>query len=196
MHQLMSQYAQASECDRPRVIGLTGMLLSGSVKSHTVTVNLDKLEATLHATIATVESYEEHQNVQSFSTNPDEKIVKYETKSRTEFEERIESIVLKITEKAKCWPGVGSLGSKIKKMMDDFRYQQSELGENIELVNIGRHEFIILVLGSYGASIAILSVLVELELLKNSSDTKSTKQLIRQCIACKFNFFYVGSQKF
>lgn len=135
MHQLMNQYSIARECDRPRVIGLTGMLLSGAVKPHTVTLNLDKLEATLHGTIATVESYEEHQNVQMFSTNPDEKIVKYETKSSTEFEERIRSIALKITEKAKSWPDVGSVGCKIKKMLDDFLYQQSELGVHIELLN-------------------------------------------------------------
>lgn len=40
-------------------------------------------------------------------------------------------------------------------------------------------------LGNYGSSIAILSVLIELELLKNASDTKCTKQLVRQCIVCK-----------
>lgn len=30
MHQLMGQYAQASESERPRVIGLTGILLTGN----------------------------------------------------------------------------------------------------------------------------------------------------------------------
>lgn len=167
MHQLMNQYAQAEESHRPRVIGLTGMLLCGSVKPYTVTNHLEKLEATLHGTIATVASIEDHEKVLTYSTNPDEKIVKYERNAPTEFEERIKSIVQKIIEKVQSWPGVSTAGTKIIKMLDDFLYQMSELG-------------------NFGSSIAILSVLIELELLKNSTDTKCTKQIVRQCIACKY----------
>lgn len=130
MHQLMHQYAQASESERPRVIGLTGMLLCGSVKPHTVIAHLEKLEATLHGTIATVESFEDHENVLTYSTNPDEKIVKYERNPPTKLDERINAIVVKIKEKVMNWPNPINLSNKIKKMLDDFLYQLSELGEH------------------------------------------------------------------
>lgn len=129
MHQLMKQYALASESERPRVIGLTGMLLTGNVKPHSVVTHLEKLEATLHATIATVESYEEHDIVMSYSTNPEENIVKYGTHPLTGFQERIISIVEMVKEKAKNWPDSSGVCVKIKKMLDDFLHQQFELGE-------------------------------------------------------------------
>ncbi|KAG4075988.1 hypothetical protein HA402_003814 [Bradysia odoriphaga] len=164
MHQLMKQYSLASESERPRVIGLTGMLLTGNVKPHTVITHLEKLEATLHGTIATVESFEEHEVVMSYSTNPEENIVKYAAHPLTEFQERIIAIVTMIKEKVISWPNSISVCCKIKKMLNDFLHQQAELG-------------------NYGSSIAILSVLIELELLKNSSDSKGTKQIVRQSIA-------------
>lgn len=129
MHQLMNQYAKASESERPRVIGLTGMLLSGAVKPATVTSQLEKLEATLHGTIATVHTIKDHQNVLIYSTNPDEKVVKYEINPPTEFEDEIKGIVRHIKGKVENWPENDSLKSKIKKMLDDFLFQQAELGE-------------------------------------------------------------------
>lgn len=134
MHQLMQQYTQASESQRPRVIGLTGMLLSGCVKRHGVVNHLEKLEAVLHGTIAAVASIEDHENVLTFSTNPDEKIVKYETHATAQFEEDITSIVRKIIEKVNEWPALSTVTTKIKKMLDDFLYQMSELGENLWLL--------------------------------------------------------------
>lgn len=102
MHQLMKQYALASEFERPRVIGLTGMLLTGNVKPHAVIPHLEKLEATLQGTIATVESFEAHEFVMSFSTNPEENIVKYATHPLTEFQQHVGSIVLKVTTILPC----------------------------------------------------------------------------------------------
>lgn len=129
MHQLMQQYALASDLERPRVIGLTGMLLTGNVKPLAVNAHLEKLEATLHGTIATVQSFEEHEVVMSYSTNPNENIVKYATHPLTEFQERIISIVSMIKGKVQNWPQSNSVGNKIRKMLDDFLHQQSELGE-------------------------------------------------------------------
>lgn len=134
MHQLMNQYAEASESERPRVIGLTGMLLSGSVKPNGVTNHLEKLEAVLHGTIAAVSSIEDHKSVLEYSTNPDENIVKYETHATTQFEKDITSIVQKIIEKLNEWPALSTVASKIKKKLDDFLYQMSELGENFWLL--------------------------------------------------------------
>lgn len=131
MHQLMNQYAQAIESDRPRVIGLTGMLLSGSVKPCSVNSHLEKLENTLHGTIATVASIEDHEKVLTYSTNPDEKIVKFERNAPTELDERIKIIVQNIIEKVQNWPVLSAVASKIKKMLDDFLYQLSELGEHV-----------------------------------------------------------------
>lgn len=142
MHQLMHQYTLASESERPRIIGLTGMLLSGSVKPHTVIEHLENLEATLHGTIATVESFQDHKNVLTFSTNPDEKVVKYETGSKTEFEVQIKSIVTKIQEKVQNWPNMNSLGNKIKKMLNGFLFQLSELGECIIIRHACEHQCI------------------------------------------------------
>lgn len=131
MHQLMNQYAQAIESHRPRVIGLTGMLLSGSVKPCSVHSHLEKLENTLHGTIATVASIEDHEKVLTYSTNPDEKIVKFERNAPTELDERIKIIVQNIIEKVHNWPVLSAVASKIKRMLDDFLYQLSELGEHV-----------------------------------------------------------------
>lgn len=129
MHQLMSQYALSIDSERPRVIGLTGMLLSGKVKPDTVVSHLEKLEATLHATIATVNSFEDHEHVLSYSTNPDEKIVRYDTVASSPFQQKIGRIVATIKEKVENWPETGTVSDKIKKMLDDYLHQQRELGE-------------------------------------------------------------------
>lgn len=90
----------------------------------------------------------------------------------------------------KSWPNSSSVCGKIKKMLDDFLHQQGELGEQQFEVLMYVHRTIkiflcLLMIGNYGSSIAILSVLIELELLKHSSDSKCTKQIVRQSIACK-----------
>lgn len=98
--------------------------------------HLEKLEATLHATIATVESFEEHANVLTYSTNPDENIVKFDTHPSTEFQDRISTIASMVKEKAKNWPSVSSASIKIKKLFDDFLHQHFELGECKYLIQI------------------------------------------------------------
>ncbi|KAJ6637389.1 Endoribonuclease Dicer [Pseudolycoriella hygida] len=162
MHQLMNHYSQAKESERPRIIGLTGMLLCGNVKAHTMNSLLEKLEATLHATVAT-ESFEEHEAVRQYSTKPSEQIIKFDLMAPSEFQTQIIEIVCKLQQRVADWPNTASVDKKIKRMLDDFLYQLLELG-------------------NYGASIAIVTVLIELELMRISSDTRSTKQIVRQCI--------------
>ncbi len=98
--------------------------------------HLEKLEATLHATIATVESFEEYANVLAYSTNPNENIVLFDANPSTEFQHRISTIATMVKEKAKNWPDVGSVSSKIKKLFDDFLHQHSELGKCKKLILI------------------------------------------------------------
>lgn len=139
MHQLMDQYVLADVSQRPRIIGLTGMLLTGSVKPHAVTMHLEKLENTLNGNIATVKSFSDHENVLIYSTNPDEKIIKYESTTPTDFQNRITSVVANIMEKLESWPDADSLCSRIKKLLNDFLYQLSDLGESISILIYGQY---------------------------------------------------------
>lgn len=130
MHQLMNQYAEADESDRPRVIGLTGMLLTGNVKPQNVSERLEKLENTFHGTITTVKTYRDHANVLIYSTNPDESIARYESSSDSVIESSVIAIVEKMIKKVSNWPAQtrGNPVKKIKKLLRDFLYQLNDLG--------------------------------------------------------------------
>lgn len=179
MQQVMSLYQRIPDGKKPRVVGLSGSLLGSNVKSSTVLADLESLERTFHAVISTVASTEEFVNVMVYSTEPAERIVSFSSGQSyiNQVGHSIEAIVNKFTEKVMKWPlgttlvttkdnyrqGLVKVSKVIKSLFTDFLYQLQDVG-------------------MYGASVAIMSIIVELELLKRSSDSQIKRQLVRQAI--------------
>ena len=142
MHQLMRHYFETNKCDRPRIIGLTGMLIGGSVKPQSVVPELEALENTFHSTIATVKSLRDFNNVLVYSTNPKEIIIKYvEPSVSSNLYKKLETLINKLVEKVQYWP-VDETHTKVTKVkgempnfvkflrtiLNDFLYQLNDMG--------------------------------------------------------------------
>lgn len=104
MHQLMAYFLSASEEDLPRVIGLTGMLTSTSVKPQNVINDLKQLENTFQSTIATVKGLDAFADVLLYSTSATEQTVLYPTYILPNILKIITEKVNKIVESIGNWP--------------------------------------------------------------------------------------------
>lgn len=179
MSQMMSLYQRIPDHQKPRVIGLSGSLLSTYVKSSTVMSDLQTLERTFHSVISTVGSTNEFVNVMIFSSDPIQRVVRFNS-GKAHLDQiscRIEQIVEKFNEKIKQWPlgtklvinketyrhGLVSLPKLIRSLFTDFVYQMQDLG-------------------MYGAMVSIMSTIVELEMMKRGCDSTIKRQLVRQAI--------------
>lgn len=146
MHQLMNHYHKAPDSVRPRIIGLTGMLISGSVKPSSVVDELKSLESTFHATVSTVQSFKELNNVLLFSTNPKETLIRYQDMPSDDSPaiKRITSIVAGFVEKIERWPidithqrtnsyklkgELTNLTKFLRTLFKDFVYQMMDMGK-------------------------------------------------------------------
>lgn len=144
MHQLMECFSKYPESELPRVIGLSGMLTSSSIKAPNVRENLEELEATFRSTIATVKGMGAFQNVLLFSTCPKESFLPYEVFHPCDLiqfiTKRMDALVVEI----KDWPidsthersdtkdlqknkGASPI-KKIGKLFNDLNYQMKDLG--------------------------------------------------------------------
>lgn len=63
MHQLMQQFEHIPKPEQPRVIGLTGMLISASIKPEQVRNELETIETVFQSTISTIGSYDDFRNM-------------------------------------------------------------------------------------------------------------------------------------
>lgn len=181
MHQLMQLYGEhPATALRPRIIGLTGMLISGSVQPENVVIELNKLEAVFQARIATVRTYQELNNVLVYSTKPKELLIKYADGHNADVDivRRVNVAIENLLKIIEAWPvdQTHQIASRLKSegemplprktlntLFKDFQYQLDDLG-------------------LYGASLAILSVIVELSLRIRSADTRNMRWLIRVLI--------------
>lgn len=77
MRSIMKYFESCSVNDQPRVLGLTATLLNSNVSISQVQSTLKDLETTFHATIATVNELGE---VLTYSTNPHESVLYYDTR--------------------------------------------------------------------------------------------------------------------
>lgn len=182
MHQLMSCFTDRTlnESLLPRVIGLTGMLTSPSVKPVNVIDDLIRLESTFRSAIATAKGLTAFREVLDYSTAPRE--IRLEYAPPTYMSPALILIEKKIEAAAKMielWPvdskhdrnGTMDLKanrtpSPLKSLMNslkDFVYQMKDFG-------------------LYGASIAALALLVDLELKKRECSTSIMKLLLRSLI--------------
>lgn len=145
MQQLMSLFANYPEQGLPRVIGLSGMLTSSSIKPQNVIEDLEALEATFRSTIATVKGSGAFQNVLLYSTCPKESFVTYDKHVPSSIITTIADRVSRITKEIGNWPidqthdksfkidldlnKTANPVKKIGKLLNDFIYQISDFGE-------------------------------------------------------------------
>lgn len=103
MRQFMDEYRMSGE-PRPRVIGLTGMLTSPSVKPQNVEDDLKRVEYIFHSAIATVKGLDAFNEVLNFSTAPKEHIIEYEKPLVPPIISYIANEVLELTKFIDAWP--------------------------------------------------------------------------------------------
>ena len=204
MHKLMKIYMDVlNECDRPRIIGLTGMLIGCSVKSNTAKSELEALENTFQSTIATVNSYGDFENVLLYSTNPTEYILNFtedscnlpqnvHEKITKSIEEMIQ-LILKcpIEEKSKHshkFTGQLSNAAKfLKNILLDFTSQLNDLGNGLHATFLQTlsSTFLFTLLGTYGGFISISSIIVEFQQKQKFAGSHVLQNLIDKLIFCK-----------
>lgn len=187
MHQLMSCFGDVSlnQSQLPRVIGLTGMLTSPSVKPANVIDDLIRLESTFRSAIATAKGITAFNEVLDYSTAPKEIRLEYAPPTFPSpaillIEKKIEAVIKMV----ELWPvdkndKNGTMDLKANRTpnplkalinsMKDFIYQMRDFG-------------------LYGASIAALALLVDLELKKRECGTSIMKLLIRSFITREYRF--------
>ncbi|XP_062563406.1 endoribonuclease Dcr-2-like [Armigeres subalbatus] len=177
MHGIMEQFLRVPKSEHPRVIGLSGMLLYKQIKNvDLVSPELERLENTFNATIATVGSYDAYTEVCRFSTDPKELLISYSPlaessvtidimKSVSAFVSNIEGFHLpKYLNQNKALQRDSPKPVKaIRKMFTDILYQLRDVG-------------------LFGCSIAILGAIVQFELDKRQSDSSMLRLALRSCI--------------
>uniref|UniRef100_A0A1Q3FBT5 Putative endoribonuclease dicer n=1 Tax=Culex tarsalis TaxID=7177 RepID=A0A1Q3FBT5_CULTA len=177
MHGIMEQYLTARKEDRPRVIGLSGMLLYKELKmKDQVRQELERLENTFDSTIATVGSYDEYTEVCKFSTDPRESLLPFDgvpvsdvmRSLQTQIQAFIDKVALfdlpKLLNQNKAL--LRDLPKPKKVIMKYFKELEYQMGD----------------LGLFGAAIALLGLIVQFELDKRESDHTMLRLLYRSCI--------------
>lgn len=190
MHQLMSCFNDKTlnQSQLPRVIGLTGMLTSPSVKPMNVIDDLIRLESTFRSAIATAKGLHAFNEVLDYSTAPKEIRLEFLPSITTSpaiclIEKKIGDIIQMI----EMWPvdskhdknGTMDLKANrtpnpLKSLMNslkDFVYQMKDFGV-------------------YGSSIAALALLVDLELKKRECSTNIMKLLLRTLITSEYTWYF------
>ncbi|XP_052902030.1 endoribonuclease Dicer [Anopheles moucheti] len=181
MHAIMKEIVAAPAKERPRVLGLSGTLLFKELKlSAHVPAELERLENTFNATIATVANYEEHATVSSFSTNPEEIMVQYR-KSTV----HLSPIFVDIAVKLKTF-----LVSLENIYLPEYSTQSSQtlqksVAKPIKEVRKALNEFVhqTVELGIYPGSLAILAVIVQLEVSKRQAQCNKARQVYRAALS-------------
>ncbi|XP_031624659.1 endoribonuclease Dicer-like [Contarinia nasturtii] len=177
MLMLMEKFCEVPEKDHPRVIGLTGMLTTSSIKPMNVLDDLRKLEGKFRATITTAKGAA-FNDVLMYSTRPVEQVIIYEKYFPSSFQEFIINKVDLMHKLIKNWPldvqhetnrdirrkdKQPKVQSKYEGICRDFTYQMTNLG-------------------LYGATLSNLAAIVDMELKKREADTSSAKWVSRALI--------------
>ncbi|XP_035891817.1 endoribonuclease Dicer [Anopheles stephensi] len=181
MHAIMKEIIAAPSNVRPRVLCLSGTLLFKELKMpELVPGELERLENTFSATIATVANYEEFQTVANFSTNPREVLIPYRKPAlhlmpvavdilarMQKFLELIGDVYLPeySTQSARTLEKSAPKPVKeVKKALNEFKHQVEELG-------------------LYPASLAILAIIVQLEVSKRKAACNKARHVYRAAIS-------------
>lgn len=183
MHELMAQFDRTPRSEHPRVIGLSGMLIRGRVRPVEVISRLENLEVVFNGVIKTVGNFGEYENVLLYSTAPKELLLRYQDNTvKLGIIQRIEVLVCQIRAKIENWPktqdvildgkvvkhGVVNPRKELMSMFTQFMYQFNDLGV-------------------YGGSLAILSIMIDLELKKRNFESVLNQNLVRSLLSdCDF----------
>ena len=177
-HELMKMFKDVS-IEGTRIIGLSGMLIGNDnkIKPHSVSDALKRLEGTFQSTVVTVNNLDDYKNVLMCSTNASEGLVSYNKEPSNISAQSINQILKVMEEKlvtitfdnyvtihARSLRPTGP--KKVKDLVaffKDFGFQTIELGP-------------------YGGYLSLLSTLIQLELIKRTSDSEKFRNLVRACI--------------
>ncbi|XP_058829652.1 endoribonuclease Dcr-2 [Topomyia yanbarensis] len=177
MHGVMEQFLRVPKAEHPRVIGLSGMLLYKQVKQvDQVAAELERLENTFQATIATVGSYDAYTEVCKFSTNPEESLLSFCAISPCpEMQEigRNVQIFIKSVEEFH----LPKYLNQNKSLQRDLPKPKKQIKKYFNELIYQLHD-----VGLYGGSIALLGLIVQFELDKRESDSSRLRLLYRACI--------------
>lgn len=89
--------------NHPRVIGLTGMLTTASIKPQNVLEDLRRLESTFRGTITTAKG-DAFNDVLMYSTRPNESVLTYDTNYPDQFQEFVAAKVNAMLKLIENWP--------------------------------------------------------------------------------------------
>lgn len=179
MRQIMRAFEYCPVSQRPRVLGLTAILLNTTVSIPDVTEKIKMLETTFHATIATVGDLGE---VLSYSTDPVEIIIEYELPPPSSVSKRVVEKLRNLQSIIKGFP-----------CSSDSRKIQLKPGEillNTTMNKLNKIMFNIIEdiikkitnLGLFGGSIAIVARMIQLERIKRNLETKKDQLLVTSVI--------------
>lgn len=177
------------EKDYPRVIGLTGMLTTASIKPQNVLDDLRRLESTFRATITTATGTK-FNDVLLHSTRPVEHVLAYETNCSDRFQEFVYRKIEMMLELIKSWP----LDNTHEVSRDYRKDKQPKTQTKYETIC---KEFMFQIgnLGMYGATLANLAAIVDMELKKREADTTAAKWVSRAIIASLEEVLHIHMRK-
>lgn len=184
MHVLMSCFTDRTldQSQLPRVIGLTGMLTSPSVKPLNVIDDLNRLESTFRSAIATAKGLTAFNEVLDYSTAPKEILLEFPPAVyMSPVISLIEEKVLEVNKMINAWP----IDSKNERNGMDLKANRTP--SPLKSLKNSFSDFVHQMkdFGVYGASIAALALLVDLELKKRECSTNIMKMLVRTLITSK-----------
>lgn len=175
--------------DYPRIIGLTGMLTTASIKPQNVLEDLRRLESTFRATITTATGTK-FNDVLLHSTRPVEHVLAYETNRSTTFQDFVYRKIELILELIKSWP----LDNTHEVNRDHRKEKQPKTQTKYETI-CKELMFQIGNLGLYGATMANLAAIVDMELKKREADTTAAKWVSRAIIASLEEILHIHMRK-
>lgn len=177
MHGIMEQFLRVPKSDHPRVIGLSGMLLKKQLKAaDQVPQELERLENTFLATIATVGSYDAYTEVCRFSTNPAEKLLRFSDATPSSVMADISRSILSFLSTVETFHLPKYLNQN-KSLERDMPKPKKQIQKFFKEVIYQLDD-----LGLFGGSIAVLGLIVQFELDKRQSDSAILRLLYRACI--------------
>lgn len=187
MRQIMQQFERCPREDQPRVLGLTATLLNSNCKAERVEEEVCSLEKTFLSKVATCK---DAPLLHRYSTNPDEKVVKFD-----EYDEEANRPGMTVLQKGL------TLLEDAQVFVDAIAFESDEVvvpdkrPPNATLMNTSRGKtnkklknlltdviFHIKSLGMFGGSQACLAHIIHLERMRKQAEDKLTKNVFTALI--------------
>ncbi|XP_015599757.1 endoribonuclease Dicer isoform X2 [Cephus cinctus] len=174
MRQIMQLFEKYPKSEHPRILALSATLLNSNVKLERVQQTIQQLEITFHAKVATVESAS---IVKGYSTNPIEKIVKFDFPISLPIVEVLEKLLISI----ECILNLVSLPNfHDNNLSSEVFKPKSKNSKLISIIQDIRSH--VTQLGLFGGDKAILLHMIQLEYLKKYNDDQQTVYVLEYCI--------------